>query len=118
MRGRRRWPSWAVLVCAGSIPVVPGPAAAQSFIGRNFTSSTLGTDTGFIPPDTMGTVGGDYYVELINGRYSVYRKSDGARVQTSTLNAFFTSGGATTSSSFDPRIVYDAFSKRWFASAG
>src|SRR5438105_2903638 len=93
-------------------------AMAQSFfIGRNVTGATLGVDSGFIPPDTMGTVGVDFYVELVNGRYSVYRKSDGVKVQTSSLNSFFTTAGASTSTSFDPRVLYDPFSKRFFAAA-
>ena len=51
-------------------------------IGQNFTASTLFRDSGFIPPDTMGAVGNNEFVEMINGRYSAYNKSDGARIQT------------------------------------
>lgn len=95
------------------------PAAQADFtIGQNFTGSTL-FDSGFIPPDTMGAVGQNYIVELINGRYSVYRKSDGVRVQTSSLNGFWTNAGVNYSGSyaFDPRVVYDPFSQRWFAAS-
>src|SRR5262249_49285627 len=42
--------------------------ASRLTIGLNFTSSTL-FDSGFIPPDTMGGVGPDHIVVLINGRY-------------------------------------------------
>ncbi len=95
-------------------------AAPPAFtVGRNFKGSTYLTDTTLNPPDTMGAVGPQHFVELINSRYSVYRKSDGVRVQTSTLDQFFINAGLTISGSFsfDPRVQFDAFSGRWFAVA-
>jgi len=93
------------------------PAAAAALqIGLSFTGSRFGVESTSFPPDTMGAVGPDHVVEILNGRYSVYRKSDGVRVQTSTLNQFWTGAGqAPTGSSFDPRVLYDAASQRWFA---
>lgn len=87
-------------------------------IGQNFTSSTV-FDSGRTPPDTMGAVGEEQIVELINGRYSVYRKSDGVLLQTSSLNNFWTNAGVTPTGrfAFDPRVLYDPFSQRWFAAA-
>ena len=91
---------------------------ARVAIGLNFTGSTLGLDSFFIPPDTMGAVGPNHIVELINGRYSVYRKSDGLRIQTSPLDEFWSNAGVGFNGfTFDPRILYDPFSQRWFASA-
>jgi len=86
-------------------------------VGLNFTGTTYG-DSGFFPPDTMGSVGPNHIVELINGRYAVYDKADGAPLFASTLDAFWTVAGATfTGVTFDPRIVYDLASQRWFATA-
>jgi len=87
-------------------------------IGLNFTASTLFVDSFFVPPDTMGAVGPDHIVEFINGRYSVYRKRDGVRVQTSSLDEFWRAAGVSfRSSTFDPRILFDPFSQRWLASS-
>jgi hypothetical protein len=89
-----------------------------SFSAPNFTASTLFVDSGFIPPDTMAAVGPDHIVELINGRYAVYHKSDGVRVQTSSLDQFWTAAGVSFQGfTFDPRILYDAMSQRWFAAS-
>jgi hypothetical protein len=87
-------------------------------IDLSFTGSSL-TNSGFIPPDTMGAAGPDQYVELINGRYSVYRNTDGVRVQTSSLNDFWRNAGVSPAGSFafDPRILYDSSSGRWFAAS-
>jgi hypothetical protein len=99
----------AVPVCAGSLIMAEG---------LDFTGSTLYTNSNSIPPDTMGAVGPNHIVELINGRYSVYNKTTGANVQTSTLDQFWTNAGASwTSRTYDPRVVYDPFSQRFFACA-
>jgi PEP-CTERM motif-containing protein len=87
-------------------------------IDLSFTGSSL-LSSGFIPPDTMGAAGPDQYVELLNGRYSVYRNTDGVRVQTSTLNDFWRNAGVVPAGSFafDPRVLYDSASQRWFAAS-
>jgi hypothetical protein len=108
------------IVAAGALAPFADPSAArgQTIIGRNFAASTYLLDSLSIPPDTMGAAGVDHYVELINGRFSIYRKFDGARVQTSTMNQFWTNAGAApTGNSFDPRVVYDAHARRWYACA-
>ena len=102
------------------VMVFLAPSAVEALrIDLSFTGSTFLTDSDFIPPDTMGAVGPDHFVELINGRYSVYRKLDGTRVQTSTLNDFWRNAGAPPAGAFafDPRVVYDSASQRWFAAS-
>ncbi len=97
----------------------PIPSVVEALnIDLSFTGSRLFT-SGFIPPDTMGAAGPDQFVELLNGRYSVYRNTDGVRVQTSTLNDFWRNAGVvpTGSFAFDPRVIYDASSGHWFAAS-
>jgi hypothetical protein len=125
---------------------VSGPVAASLVsIGLNFQGSQLNIDSGFIPPDTMGAVGPDHIAELINGRFDAYTKTTGTQVFTASLDGFWTnvvgvnipdfndvcvssactvSGKACATNNdcdinftFDPRIVYDLASNRWFASS-
>jgi hypothetical protein len=99
--------------------LLPAPSVVLALnIDLSFTGSSL-LSSGFIPPDTMGAAGPDQFVELINGRYSVYRNTDGVRVQTSTLNDFWRDAGVgpTGSFAFDPRVTYDTSSGRWFAAS-
>lgn len=102
----------ALLICSAAIF---SSAPAQTFsIGSNFTGSTFGLQSSFIPPDTMGAVGPAHVVELINGRFRVYDR-DGLELQTKDLNQFWTDTGTASSSAFDPRILFDAPTSRWFA---
>lgn len=110
-----------VSACVGLCFAVCASASAWAdtvTIGSNFTGSNL-SQSGFIPPDTMGAVGATQAVELLNGRYVVYNKSTGAVQTSSNLNTFWTNAGVTPSGgfAFDPRVVYDAGSGRWFAAA-
>ncbi len=111
----------AVALCLFSVlSTAAYPQPYPVAIGQNFTGSTFLVDSNFRTPDTMGAAGLDHFVELINGRFSVYRKSDGVRVQTSTLNQFWNNAGQTPtgiSGAFDPRILYDPHARRWYAVA-
>ncbi len=94
-------------------------AAAAVAIGLNFTGSTYGVDSPDQPPDSNGAVGLSHFVEFVNGRFSVYDKATGQRVQTMTDTAFWTRGGLSFASGTvvsDPRVVFDAAARRWFAS--
>ena len=92
-------------------------------VSTNFKGDDLqdiGTLTGFyyIPPDTMGAMGPNHFMELTNGSATVYNTS-GTRLSSVSLDSFFTiTVGAVTypqNGSTDPRIHYDRRSGRWFA---
>jgi len=87
-------------------------------VGVSFTAGTFDTAGGFFPPDTMGAVSDSHIVELINGRYAVYSKDTGAEIESSSQNQFWTDAGVNfTNFTFDPRVLYDSASGRWFATA-
>lgn len=115
------------------------PSAVQ--VGVNVLGSRR-AESGFIPPDTMGAIGPDHVVEMLNGVFAVYDKTDGSLISRTSLRTFWTvtvgltvpqnnvcqmgtcaqSGDDCTSDPcpnnfvFDPRIVYDVASDRWIAS--
>lgn len=103
----------------GELPV---SIANQVTVGLNVELSRLGNSAGestFIPPDTMGAVGPSHVVEMINGNFEIFNKATGASISTRTLNAFWTNVVGLTipagAGTFDPRIVFDPVSERWFA---
>ncbi len=108
--------------------LTPSVAFSQFTIGTNFTGTSLSNEPAlnggfeYIPPDTMGGVGPTRIAEILNGAFSVYDKTGvlQSRVGLDSFwnTAFANSGvGTTTSSSFDPRILYDSSSNHWYAVA-
>ena len=86
-------------------------------IGLNFAGTTS-FESSLNPSDTHGAVGLEHIVELNNGQYKVYDKDTGAEVQSSTINQFWLDAGVNIlpdEFTFDPRVLYDPFSDRWFA---
>jgi uncharacterized repeat protein (TIGR01451 family) len=99
-------------------PAVPEPGANNlltpplllDFEGMN---RSVG---GASPPDTIGVVGPDYFIELVNATYlTVYDKTDGSIVQGPIqLNDLWTGNdGCEQSNSGDPVITYDWLADRW-----
>jgi len=81
--------------------------------GVSFVGVTL-SESGFIPPDSMGAVGPSQIVAIENGRIKTFNKSgvlDGAiNVTTDTLFASVRNNSGTS----DPQITYDRLSQRFF----
>jgi hypothetical protein len=89
-------------------------------VGQNFTGSTYGVNTFYRPADGDGAIGPDHFVELINGRFAVYAKTNGAVVESMTSMDFWRNAGIVIPGGqdvSDPRVVFDPGSQRWFASA-
>ena len=92
-------------------------------VGLNVEISRLfagASGSGFIPPDTMAAVGPNHIVELINGNFEIINKTTGASIQTMSLDAFWTNVVGlpiVNNGRFDPRIIYDSATDRWFALA-
>jgi hypothetical protein len=90
----------------------------QSFAGVNL-NDTIGLGTGAAPPDTMGAVGTNYFVEFINGAFAIYSRA-GVRQTLKTDSDFWVNAGISASTVAagltDPRVIYDSSSGRWFAS--
>jgi hypothetical protein len=91
-------------------------AAPVVTIGANFSGSDVSA-SGIIPPDSDGAVGPSQFVELINGVYRVYDKT-GTVLQQSSLDDFWRNAGiADVNFAYDPQVLYDPASQRWFAAS-
>jgi hypothetical protein len=84
---------------------------------KSFHSGSL-----FAPPDSMGAIGPNHYVEFINGVFAIYNKSTGTLITGSKVSdSTFWKSTVGISNTFtdpglsDPRIIYDPASQRWFA---
>ena len=117
LRGRARWLTVVLLwfVAAGAPEL---RAVVDLTIGVNFQGSVVGTDVFASPADANGAVGPQHFVEFINGRFAIYRKTDGALVTAKSATAFWNAAGVQFASGYDttdPRLIYDPTVGRWFA---
>jgi len=86
-------------------------------IGQNFTAATYGPDSGATPPDAGIAVSSNHVVHFINGRFSVFSKTNSSALQTMSDLTFWGNAGVSFPSGFvsDPRVFYDNPSHRWLA---
>jgi len=100
------WPNTAVSRSLALPPALP-QTVGGSFLGAQLSES------GFIPPDSMGAVGLTQFLVGINGRIKVFSKAGVLGGLNTTTNNFFASVRGTASTS-DPRVRFDRLSGRWF----
>jgi hypothetical protein len=97
----------------GAAPAAPLAGTAPT-LGLNFEGARF-EDSWYIPPDTMGAIGPNHFMEVINGNVSIFRKSDGFRLSSESLDSFFSGSGVNGLG--DPRVLFDHHSSRWFVLA-
>ncbi len=91
----------------------PAPGPLANFIGLDL--STFGTG---YPPDTVGDVGPNHFIQSVNSSIGIYRKSDGVRLVGLSINSFMNPGFPVgnlckSSNRGDPVVLYDSFEDRW-----
>jgi len=100
--------------------VLPGPTASAPVPITDFAGLDLASWGSGWPPDTVGDVGPDHYIQSVNSSVGIYDKSTGLRIAAFTLDSFFSLGNygnLCDSSNFgDPVILYDSFADRWVVS--
>jgi len=91
--------------------------------GRGFDTTILNFEglgfTGVNPPDPVGDIGKDYFIQSINGSggsiFSIYNKLTGVvEVGPIVMGSLAPNSSACSSGSGDPIILYDESAKRWF----
>jgi hypothetical protein len=86
-----------------------------TLIGKNWEGTDRSAAGGAFPPDTMGAVGPNHVAEITNGRWRAWDK-DGTQLEDQPLNNFWIDAGVNpVNTAFDPRLMYDQLSARWFA---
>ena len=96
------------------------PAAAQP----EFTIANPNFDgipsTNRIPPDTVGDVGPNHYVQLVNTSFQIFDKTGASLAGPSLINSLWTAAGLTNACAMrndgDPVVLYDHLADRWVLS--
>lgn len=74
-------------------------------------------DLGWLPPDTSMAVGPAHIVMVVNSKIAFYAKSTGAEQFNQTFDTFFAAEEQSSSSPFDPKVIYDKIAGRFFVIA-
>ena len=92
----------------------------QNYFGRVLTDTTLQNFEGlsggsYIPPDTDGDVGLDYYFQVVNCSYAIYNKS-GNKIFGPYPSSTVWNGMPFNTNSGDAVVLYDENANRWLFS--
>jgi hypothetical protein len=93
----------------GTAPSAPFPA------GSTFLGAQLG-ESGFVPPDSMGSVGPVQILVAVNGRIKAFNKN-GVQGALNVTDAVFWNSVRNNRGVSDPGVEYDRLSGRWIVSA-
>jgi hypothetical protein len=118
---QKTWAASGATFTFAAIAMLSSPAHAGLMYGFEGTSLldnvTLGN--AFRPPDTMGAVGTNQFLESTNGSYTVYNKSTGDVLQRMNFNTFWANAGIApvngATSQGDQRILFDHYTNRWIS---
>jgi len=73
--------------------------------------------TGATPPDTVGDVGPNHYIQMVNASYfQIWDKNGNTLAGPTRLDSLWTAGGPCGSGYCDPIVVYDPIADRWVMS--
>ena len=93
-------------------PPAPAPSPSRNFEGLDFNNFGAGH-----PPDTVGDVGPEYYIQSINSSVGIFTKATGVREAAFSLNTLMAQGNfgnlCDTNNFGDPVVLYDSFEDRW-----
>lgn len=104
-------------VGAGALAIaLSTPASAASLLFGFEGTTQLGNcalNQCFRPPDTMGAVGTNHYLESSNGSFQAFNKNTGALLQTWAMPNFWANAGLNNGGLGDNRVMFDTISNRW-----
>ncbi|MCY7347395.1 MAG: carboxypeptidase regulatory-like domain-containing protein, partial [Pyrinomonadaceae bacterium] len=93
------------------------PTPSLTFDGNAQTDNTTAGAPNVAPPDTIGDVGPNHYVQSVNLVFSVYNKTTGARIvgplKNSALFSGLPAGSPCRRDDGDPTVAYDQLADRW-----
>ncbi|HEX9942745.1 MAG TPA: hypothetical protein VGG03_12055 [Thermoanaerobaculia bacterium] len=92
-----------------------GPGVAATFSPVSFDGIPA---TGFVPPDTVGDIGPNHYVQAVNISLAIYDRTGNLLVGPSPINALWAGfgGPCESNNNGDPIVRYDHLADRWLVS--
>ncbi len=100
------------------VPVSPSiPATIVNFEGQSIFD-TIALGQGFLPPDTVGDVGPNHYVQNVNVTFRIYNKAGAPLTPVRSLADIWAAipGPCAGTEDGDPIVLYDSYADRWLIS--
>lgn len=74
--------------------------------------------TGYVPPDTIGDIGPNHYVQMVNASFAVFDKTGTLLAGPSAINSLWSGQGGLceANNDGDPVVLYDPLADRWLLS--
>ncbi len=93
------------------------PTPLVSFEAMSLTD-TVAIGQGFLPPDTVGEVGPNHYVQMVNSAFRIYGKTGTPLIPLTSIGALFSTipGPCANNEDGDPIVMYDQLADRWILS--
>jgi hypothetical protein len=96
-----------------------GPLGAERTPDPTLSVAGIGS-AGNVPPDPIGDVGPNHYVQMVNTRFAIFDKSGGVLQPARNINQLFTGLGPSNPCAIrndgDPVVLYDRLADRWLLS--
>jgi len=89
------------------------PAVAAATLGANFEG--VNNVNGVLPPDTVGDIGPNHYVQMVNLSFAIYDRSGTKLYGPAGSNTLWQGfgGPCETTNDGDPVVLYDHLADRW-----
>ncbi|MGI8918726.1 MAG: hypothetical protein ACR2H6_08995 [Pyrinomonadaceae bacterium] len=94
------------------------PTPTVSFESISLTDTTALPGQGFLPPDTVGEIGPNHFVQMVNSAFRIYNRTGTPVIPLTSIGALFSSipGPCANSEDGDPIVLYDQLADRWILS--
>jgi subtilisin-like proprotein convertase family protein len=105
-------------VAQESAPESLTPTPSLFFGGLTSDENAAAFGFRVMPPDTIGDVGPNHYVQMVNSLFRVYDKAGNPLTPTLTLGSLWAtiSGACANNNDGDPIVLYDPLADRWMLS--
>ncbi len=113
--GRSKVTRDSAIQASAPAPNIPGTIV--NFEGQSI-EDTIAAGQGFLPPDTVGDVGPNHYVQAVNVTFRVYDKTGTPLTPVRSIGDLFGTipGPCAGDESGDPVVHYDSLADRWLIS--
>jgi subtilisin-like proprotein convertase family protein len=94
------------------------PTPTVSFETISLTDTTALPGQGFLPPDTVGEIGPNHFVQMVNSAYRIYNRTGTPLITLTSIGAIWATipGPCAGDESGDPVVIYDQLADRWLLS--